>query len=279
MLMNVVMFLSVIVLVLGSFFMCQTESRNEHGSHNHGIIEANSNGPKKDANFYGATSLDGGSYGNINVYGAGTLKNIKAVNLTAKGGVSIENSTIEKSLDIKGGVTLKKVTVYGPFAGSGGMTLEGGFYSSVTAHGGCTIEEAEISKDLDCNGGLTITDSSVGGDCTIKGGLTAENTDFDKNIEMSFAAGESEIKNCNVKGSVFVKKSRLETGWAWKFFSWVSSKETSKQELKLHNTIVEGDITFEDDSSDVERIVHVSGTTEIKGQVKGAKVIKGMYNS
>lgn len=271
--MNAVKFLSVMILVFESLFMCQCESRsNNHHSNNE--ITQNNNKPRKDATFYGAANVNGGVFDNVTVNGAGTVNNITATTLKINGAGTITKSTIDKTLTVNGGTTLNDVIVHGQFIGNGGVTINDGSFEDVVVRGGVTVKNAKISGKLECRGGVTIIDTTVAESANLFGGIKSIRSEFAKDLELCWGAnGKMTFEDCTISGSVSVKKNNPVTGWFGGLFDWFSSSNSKIQELVLKNTVIDGDVTFEEDT-DVKKVIYLHGSSKIIGTVKGATVIQ-----
>lgn len=150
----------------------------------------------------------------------------------------------------------------------GSANLEHDSYISLIVHGSADLEDVKISKDLDVNGSLKAEDCTfkevvVHGagsfeECKISGLIRVlGSADFDdcKLKKVEITSSSTEFEECKVS-EILMKKN--------------SSILNSSQKVTLKDTVVSGDVTFEQGNG----IVVLKDGAKVKGKVVGGKIVK-----
>lgn len=188
------------------------------------------------ATFNGAVSLKNKTFTELTLNGAAELSNITASELIARGALNAEKSIFEKAT-ISGSANLENCTCN----------------QELVIHGSCNIEDSLLKKTV-IYGSVNMENSKNVDIINVFG-----NANLDQSTIQDFESNGSKIDftNCDVLGSIQIKKPKQ--GWFGSFFT------NKKQQVTLTDTIVHGDIIFEEDGG---KII-LRGKSKIHGKIIG----------
>lgn len=191
------------------------------------------------ATFNGVANLENQNFKKLTVHGAANFEKVKASDLHVHGALNAKSCEFENAF-ISGGVNLEMCVVTAKIFINGGFHAKGSQFYDLSVVGGCSTQNCKISGKLVVAGGAMLTGCKIN--------------------EFVANGNEHEFKNSDVAGSLKIEKPN--GGWFWWFFG----KKT--QEIRLIDTIVHGDIVFEQEGG----IVKLSGNSKIFGTIKNGKI-------
>ena len=189
--------------------------------------------------FNGVASLNNKTFSDLTVNGVANLNTVQACSLKVNGALNAEQCTI-KQATVSGAANLQQCTIN----------------QKLTVHGGCNIKNSEV-KNMTVYGGLNMKNSKSSDAIHVCG--QAKLTES-KIHEFESNGLKNEFHDCDISGSIVINKP--DTNW---FLSLFQSKT---QQLTLIDTVVHGDITFEQDGGKV--ILH--GSSKIHGKIIGGTI-------
>jgi len=198
---------------------------------------------RSSASYNGSTHLQNQSFSMLTVNGSSHLLNIDALDTIVRGALNA-NKCKFKTLQVFGGVSLEESII-----------LE-----ELHVNGGCHVNQSEF-KHVTINGGFHVECSKVKGKTIINGGIHGIHTEFK---DIIICASEIVLDCCKIFGSLTIK----EVEQSWYCFA-IFPVFCKKQELKLTDTIVDGDVVFEKKDG----LIYLNGKSKIKGKIVNGKVV------
>lgn len=175
--------------------------------------------------------------------------------LTINGSAALDDVTILKKLSVNGSASLEKVKVGQIIKIHGSLSAEDCKFHSVIVHGGVTLENT-TAHDLEVHGGLSCENVNITSDAIIFGGASFEKSHL-QNVEIT--AKNAHFSDSRVQ-TITLKKNNCSGFWSCCVALFNSYKE---QTIELHDTIVKGDVIFED----APGVVILKGNSKIHGNV------------
>lgn len=152
---------------------------------------------------------------------------------------------------------------------NGFANLEHTSYVSLIINGSADLEDIKVSKKLQVNGSLEAEECTLN-DVSVNGSVEFENCKISGTTTIN---GSAKFEDCDVK-KVEVASSQVKFDES-KVSSITMKKHTDllggSQKVLLDDTIVSGDVTFEQGDGTVV----LEGSSKIKGKVVGGKIVKG----
>jgi hypothetical protein len=161
-------------------------------------------------------------------------KTVKRVKIDGFG--ELKNVTVQKDVQINGAAELKKVTVKDSVKVNGALGADQLTAQSLTVNGAASLKDSKVPETVSINGALEVDKSELG--------------------NVSINARDAIFTNSTVK-SICVKYANEE-----------------KPVIKLDNTTVTGDITFEGNKGKVVLISKAKVEGKINNGVEKAKIRK-----
>lgn len=192
-----------------------------------------------DESFMGGVNLHSQSFNSLNVSGAAVLQDVTVDNkLSVTGSLNAKKCKFENAA-INGLVDLDNVVIPGILSVKGPFTAENSQLGLVTIAGSASMNNCSVANNLEVSRGLTLNH------CRLEQNLKSSGT-------------ELILKDSNVQGSVSVDKL------SW-LFSWFK-----QQTIKLHDTVIHGDIVFEKQGGAVDLI----GASNVHGRIINGTAIR-----
>jgi hypothetical protein len=218
------------------------------------MINSQSSPTPADATFNGSAMLSNQTFKTLTIRGSGMLDHITANTIDVKGSAIVSNSIVETA-QISGSCDARHCTITNVTIKGSGNLLHCTF-DQLNAFGSINLMNSTVNNKTIIHGKPTITDSTIHD-------LTANGHDI-------------QCTSSKILGSVLIEKS-TQSDFLWSFASWINSffsssptKKLKQQILTLTDTIVHGDITFEQEGG----LVILKGNSKIMGKVVNGAVVQ-----
>jgi hypothetical protein len=218
--------------------------------------------------FNGVANLENQSFDKLTVHGAANFENIDAQVLHVAGALFAKNSEFVQ-VSISGGVKLQNCSVSQSLEVAGGLSAENSEFVKASISGGGNLKDSSVSQKLDVSGGFSAKNSDFC-EVTVHGAGWMQDSTVNGTLKVGSGAklirckihdfvssgSENELKNCDVAGTMTLEKP--EVG---KFLSFFVSRK--HQEIRLIDTVVHGDIIFEQEGGKVV----MKGNSRVDGKI------------
>lgn len=184
------------------------------------------------------------------INGNASLKDTAFESLTINGSLDFKNLDIKKDLKVNGSLDGNNLKC-AKLKANGSVTVKNIKVKSAKINGSLSGSDVYVKHDLEIEGAVNMVDITVTGKTKVIGGLSVTKGDFG---DIEVVNTTTYLSHCKGK-NILVKK--------------IDSDKIQKLELSK-GTIISGDVVFESGEGEV----HLSNDSIIKGNVKGAKIIK-----
>lgn len=168
----------------------------------------------------------------LNSFGEQVLRNQTIQNLNHSGHIEIADTTIRGTATINGTINVKNSR-----------------FSELFVNGDIVIDDSTVSKNLTVNGSMDADNSRFEAAVRINGMIAAESSQFSQGITVH--GNHAEFEECKLH-SLQIKKPQ----------------GVALQEVYLEETIVQGDIVFEQEGG----VVLIDSQSKIMGSLKGGTI-------
>lgn len=165
----------------------------------------------------------------------GNITKANADTLTVNGAANLSNQSC-KNLRVNGAASLEKITVS----------------EEARVNGAADLIDCECGT-LRVNGAANFDKVQVRGVTRVNG---AGNFERSQLHDLELSGKKFHFEDCKVQGDIFIQESSF-------FFT------SKNQSIRLKDTIIEGDITFESGNGKV----YLKGSSQVNGKIIGAEVL------
>lgn len=199
------------------------------------------------------------------VNGQAVFNTAHFTSLEVNGSLTFDHLSVDEDIIINGSTKGDYLTC-GQLRTNGQSTLNNVTIKSLKSNGACSLHHACIDNDISAHGSLNLEKVTVAGTIKIHGKLFAQESSV-KNIEIH--AQRAYLSSTKVSGSILVKELTSESSF-WDFFGFTQKKRKNTQILEVKNgSCITENIIFEYPGE-----IHLYDTSEIKGTVTQAKIIR-----
>lgn len=185
--------------------------------------------------------------------------------LEVNGAANLKDVTVEKYLELNGKSCVRECNLKKVKSNGNLEFVKSKVSEDLDVNGDCEINESEFRGACDMNGDVQLKKSTLHGDCTVCGSFQAHDTNFWNSLTV--CSKKMKLVACTTK-DIYVLKTNSGVN-VWKsFLKWFGWEDKQKQEIKLVDTEVQGNIDFEGQNGTVILI----GKSSITGKVIGGNV-------